>query len=96
MVKWLIPTVLVVAGVCVFAAGLAYGVVMVGVPTPDAPPPVAAREARDTYVAEILMATGAVVSAVGVASVISIGIIQAIRRHAPDAEPGAAADRPRG
>jgi hypothetical protein len=92
MAKWLIPVLLIATGVCVFAGGLMYGVVTVGVPTPDATPAVAAREVRDADAAGLLVTAGLMIGAVGVAALTAVAVAQAARRRAPDAEQNTAAD----
>ena len=92
MAKWLIPMLLIAAGGCVFAGGLLYGVITVGVPTPDATPAVAAREARDADAAFLLMTAGFMVGAVGVAALVCVAVARLAHRRAPDAEPGDSVD----
>jgi hypothetical protein len=81
VVKWLIPTLACAAGVSVFAVGLLYGVFTVGVPTPDAPPSVAAREARDVALAGAGMAAGLFLLASGLVGLVLVAIAYLARRR---------------
>ena len=92
MAKWLIPALLIATGACLFGGGLVYGVVTVGVPTQDATPEVAAREARDVGRSGVLMAAGLVTGAVGMAMLAVVAVVWAARRRVADAESGTIAD----
>ena len=63
--KWLIPIMVLFAGVCVFASGMLYGVITVGVPAPDATPTFAAQERLDSDLAAIAMLAGLGISTIG-------------------------------
>lgn len=87
MVKWLIPAtvIAIVAGGGLFAVGMLYGVLTVGVPTPDAPPAVAARENRDVARSGVVMATGLAVAAIGA---LGLAIVVIARWRASNAAAG--------
>lgn len=87
MAKWHIPALLIAAGMCMFAAGMVYGVVTVGVPTQDATPALVASEERDANRAGVLMAVGLVAGMVGLAALAVVAIVWAVRRSAQDTEP---------
>jgi hypothetical protein len=80
-VKWLIPKILLGAGICLFGAGLLYGVFTVGVPTPDATPSVAAQEARDLRIADVIMTAGFAAFVIGLIWIAVSGIAQTFRRR---------------
>ena len=80
MAKW-VTSIACVVGVCLFGAGLLYGVLTVGVPTPDAAPSVAARQARDFHWAMIGMAGGLVILAVGLVLLAIVAIRGLARRR---------------
>jgi hypothetical protein len=85
--KWLIPASVITVGICIFVGGLLYGVLTVGVPTPDAPHPVAAQENRDVGRAGIAMAAGLALSALGVVGSAALAITRIARRRSSGAEP---------
>ena len=83
-VKWLIPIIACAVGGFVFAVGLLYGVFTVGVPTPDAPPSVAAQESRDVALAGAGMAAGLGLLASGLAGLLGVAVTHLARRRRPD------------
>jgi len=93
VVKWLNPVVVLVAGGCLSASGLFYGIFTVGVPTPDATPAVAAQERRDTDRAGVAVLAGLGVSAVGGAGLAVLAVMRLAGWREPDAEQSAAAER---
>jgi hypothetical protein len=82
--KWLIPSGICAAGFVLFAVALLYGVFTVGVPTPDASPSVAAREARDVALSGAGMLAGLVLVATGTVGLICVAIVRWARRRRPD------------
>lgn len=93
MVKWLVPVLLIAAGVCVSAGGLVYGVVTVGVPGPDVPPAVAARDQRNMDVSFRLVVAGAVVESVGAAGLAGVAVARAGRRSTSTTNRGRSSSR---
>lgn len=83
--KWLIPTFACGAGLITFVAGLMYGVITVGVPTPDAPPAVAAREVRDADLGFAVAAAGMLLMAAGTVGLVAVAVVRLVRRRRRDA-----------
>lgn len=81
MTKWLIPAAVIAGGGCLFAGGILYGVVTVGVPAPDAPPAVAAQEDRDVNRSGSAMAAGMALSALGGVSLAGVAVRQLAGRR---------------
>ena len=79
--KWLIPSLMILAGIGLFAGGAIYGVVMVGVRTPDATPAIASQESRDTRISGILMGIGLIVKFVGFVALMGVILIDVLRRY---------------
>jgi hypothetical protein len=61
---WIIPTSVMLVGMFLFAASLLYGVITVGVPTPDATLKLSQRETRDLDCAEIMSCFGLAITAI--------------------------------
>ena len=80
MAKWIIPSVFVALGIVVFGAGAFYGVITVGVPTPHAPPEVAAREARDFDLSGNIMDCGILLAGLGMVSLAVVAVLSWTRR----------------
>jgi hypothetical protein len=74
--RWWPPLILFVIATVVAIAGLGYGVVMVGVPTPHATSAIAATEARSVDISMWVTLVGVVL---GVAAVIWLGVLVWIR-----------------
>ncbi len=80
--RWRYPLILTAVSVGLFVVGLAYGVVMVGVPTQDPTPAIAAAEARDVSISGWGMLLGAFLFLVSVVWLAVIAIVKRARRPA--------------
>jgi hypothetical protein len=80
--RWRYPLLLFALAVGLFLVGLAYGVVMVGVPTQDPTPAIAAAEARDIRISSWGMLVGACLFVVSVVWLAVITIAKRIGRKA--------------
>ena len=80
--RWRYPFILLALAIGLFVVGLAYGVVMVGVPTQDPTPAIAAAEARDGSISGWGMGVGACFFFASLAWFALIGIAKLVRRPA--------------
>ena len=74
---WAIPLLVCILGTVVLCGGFLYGAISVGVPTPNAPPAIAAREARDLWIADVVFLVGLSVLVVGI---VLFGWVALVRR----------------
>ncbi len=79
--RWRYPLTLIAFAVVVFVSGFAYGVVMVGVPTQDPTPAIAAAEARDVSISGWAMLTGACLALISAVWLGVIAIVKLARRR---------------
>lgn len=78
--RWRYPLTLFALAVGVFVIGLAYGVIMVGVPTQDPTTAIAAVEARDLRVSGCGMLVGSCLLMASLAWIAAIGIAKLVCR----------------
>lgn len=78
--RWRYPLLLIALSAAVFGIGLGYGVVMVGVPTQDPTPAVAAAESRDVRIAGWGMLVGASLFLLALGWLAVVGVAKWVRR----------------
>jgi hypothetical protein len=80
--RWRYPLISIALAVAVFAAGLAHGLVMVGVPTQDPTPAIATAEARNASISGWGMFAGACLFIMSVVWLAVVAIARFIWRPA--------------
>lgn len=78
--KWLIPSMAFRIGVFLFAAGIFYYAITVGVPGPDIPDDLAASDARNSRHTDCLMLSGIAMMGLAIAWLCVLGIFRVIGR----------------